>query len=190
MAILFIQHDRFFAARLFTALQSAIKSLEKYHQALALDLPCSNVRRLPFITEEDQIKPSSHYWSRLAPENKYRLLYQAALDDVPDSPIIVKSVQRYNVDPHRLLAAQGLAPKLYYSSTDDNVRYGKRFNIVMDYIDLRRPNILVGNDTAMLVDFDWCAKVATLLKSIVIQVWAGPRCGTRLPYCLVNQNLH
>jgi len=24
--------------------------------------------------------------------------------------------------------------------------------------DLRRPNILVGNDIAMLVDFDWCGK--------------------------------
>ena len=35
-----------FAARLFTALKSAIKNLEKYYQALALGLPCSNVRRL------------------------------------------------------------------------------------------------------------------------------------------------
>jgi len=91
----------------------------------------------PFYYRRGPDQAKFTYWSRLAPENKYRLLYQAALDDVPDSPIIVKSVQRYNVDPHRLLAAQGLAPKLYYSSTDDNVRYGKRFNIVMDYIDLR-----------------------------------------------------
>jgi len=188
VAILFIQHDRFFAARLFTALISAIKSLEKYHQALALDLPCSNVRPIPFITKEDQIKPSSH--TGLALPLKTNTDSCTQQHSMTDSPIIVKSVQRYNVDPHCLLAAQGLAPKLYYSSTDDNVRYGKRFNIVMDYINLRQPNILVGNDTAMLVDFDWYAKVATLLKSIVIQVWAGPRCGTRLPYCLVNQNLH
>ena len=50
-----------FAARLFTALKSAIKSLEKYHQALALGLPCSNSLLLPNM---DQIKPSSH--ARLA----------------------------------------------------------------------------------------------------------------------------
>ena len=179
-----------FVARLFTALKSAIKSLEKYYQALALGLPCSNVRRLPLITEYGPDQTKFTYSSRLAPENKYRLLYPAALDDVPNSPMIVKFVQRYNADAHRLLAAQGLAPKLHYSSTDDNVRYGKRFMIVMDYIDLkpplgrlteqqckrvkdaidilysnqlvfgdlRRPNILVGNDTAMLVDFDWCGK--------------------------------
>jgi len=42
----------------------------------------------------DQIK--FPYSSRLAPENKYRLLYPAALNDMPDSPIIVKFVQQYN----------------------------------------------------------------------------------------------
>jgi len=94
------------------------------------------------------------------------------------------------VNAHHLLAAQGLAPKLHYSSTDDNVHYGKWFMIVIDYIDLkpplghlteqqyncvknvidivysnqlvfgdlRQPNILVGNDTTMLIDFDWCGK--------------------------------
>ena len=178
-----------FVARLFTALRSAIKSLGKYYQVLELGLPCSNVKPFPFITEYGADKTKFTYSSRLG-ENKYRLLYRATLDDVPNSPVIVKFVQRYNADAHRLLAAKGLAPKLHYSSTDDNVRYGKRFMIVMDDIDLkplsgrlteqeykcvkdaidilhsdhlvfgdlRRPNILVGNDTAMLIDFDWCGK--------------------------------
>ena len=105
MGILLIQHDRFFTARLFTALELAIKSLEKYHQALALGLPCSNVRRLPFITEYGPDQTKFPYSSYLASENKYRLLYLAALNDVPNSPIIVKSVQQYNVDAHHLLAA-------------------------------------------------------------------------------------
>ena len=214
-----------FVARLFTALKSAIKSLEKYYQALALGLPCSNVRRLPLITEYGPDQTKFTYSSRLAPENKYRLLYPAALDDVPNSPMIVKFVQRYNADAHRLLAAQGLAPKLHYSSTDDNVRYGKRFMIVMDYIDLKVASlsnnvnvsrmrlisfiqtswylVISGDPTSLLEMIPLCsstligvesqAKLATLLKSIVIQVWAGPRCGTRLPYCLdysVYQNLH
>jgi len=43
------------------------------------------------------------------------------------------------VNAHCLLAAQGLAPKLHYSSTDDNVRYGKWLMMVMDYIDLKPP---------------------------------------------------
>jgi len=95
------------------------------------------VLKLPFINEYGRDKTKFTDSSRLAPENKYRLLYPAALDDVPNSLIIVKFVQRYNAYAHRLLAAQGLAPKLHYSSTDDNVCYGKWFIIVMDYIDLR-----------------------------------------------------
>ena len=48
----------------------------------------------------------------------------AELDDKPDTLIVVKVVQRYNADAHHLLAAQGLAPKLRYCGTDNNVRYG------------------------------------------------------------------
>jgi len=58
---------------------------------------------------------------------------------MPNSPIIIKFVQQYNMDVYHLLAAQGLTPKLYYSSTDDNVHYGKWFMIVIDYIDLKLP---------------------------------------------------
>jgi len=47
----------------------------------------------------------------------------AELDDEPDTLIVVKVVQQYNVDAHHLLAAQGLAPKLQYCGTDNNVRY-------------------------------------------------------------------
>ena len=82
-----------FAARLFTALKSAILSLEKYYQALALGLPRSKVKAHPFITEYGADKIKFTYSSRLATENKYRLLYRATLDDVPNSPIIVKFVQ-------------------------------------------------------------------------------------------------
>jgi len=136
VAILLIQHDRFLRHDFSQHLNQQLK----YYQALALGLPCSNVRPLPFITEYGPDITKFTYSSRLTPENKYRLLYQAALDDVPNSPIIVKFVQRYNTDAHCLLAAQGLAPKLHYSSTDDNVRYGKRLMIVMDYIDLKPPS--------------------------------------------------
>ena len=128
MAILLIQHDRF----LRHDFSQHLNQQSKYYQALALGLPCSNVRPLPLITEYGPDQTEFTYSSRLAPENKYRLLYPAALDDMPNSPIIVKFVQRYNADAHRLLAAQGLVPKLHYSSTNDNVRYGKWFMIVKE----------------------------------------------------------
>ena len=182
-----------FAVQLFTALESAIKSLEKYYKALEQDPQSLTVKEkpFPFITEYGAEKIKFTYSSRLVSEYRYKLLFKATLDNMPNTQIVVKFAERYNTDAHRLLAAEGLAPTLYYSSTDDNVRYGKRFMIVMDYIelqplsnrltkhqyeyvkkaittlhsnhmvfgDLRPPNILVGDNTVMLVDFDWCAEV-------------------------------
>jgi len=91
----------------------------------------------PFITKYGAEKIKFTYLSCLGTEYQYRLLYWATLDDVPNSPIVVKFIERYNVGAYRLLAAQSLAPKLYYSSTDNNMHYGKWFMIVMDYVDLK-----------------------------------------------------
>jgi len=41
---------------------------------------------------------------------------------MPNTQIVVKFSEWYNTDTHHLLAAEGLALKLHYSSTDDNVR--------------------------------------------------------------------
>ena len=178
-----------FAARLFAALRSAISSLKKYYASITPS-QLSTYRPYPFITEYGEQKTKFTYSSRLATEYQHRLLYRATLNGVPSTRIVVKFVEQYNADAHRLLATQSLAPRLHYSSTDDNVRYGKRFMVVMDYVDLKRvsgrltqqqyecvknaidilhskdmvfgdlrwPNILVGNNTAMLIDFDWCGK--------------------------------
>ena len=163
----------------------------------------------------DQIKPSSHTRLALLEKNEYRLLYQATLDDVPNSPIVV-FVQRYNADAHRPLAAKGLAPKLHYSSTDNNVRYGKRFMIVMDYIDLKPLSgrlteqqykcikdaidmttwclVISGDPTSLLAMTLLCSstligvesqtKLATRLKSIVVQAWAGPMMWDQIALCI------
>ena len=216
----FVSTRQDYVARLFTALKSAISSLDKYYKDLAQDLPLAKTSVYPFITEYGAEKIKFTYSSRLGTEYQYRLLYRATLDDVPNSPIVVKFVERYNAEAHRLLAAQSLAPKLHYSSTDDNVRYGKRFMIVMDYVDLkrlagcltnqqhqrlkdainilhsknmvfgdlRRPNIFVGNDTVMLIDFDWCGTAGearyppeiNLDASIGWPLDVGPK---RLMYC-------
>ena len=184
-------------ARLFTALKSAISSLSNYYNALDPNMPLREpfmaVSPYPYITEYGPDKIKFTYTSRFTPDvlnDSHTLLYKATLDDIPNTRIVVKFTHRYNAEAHRLLAAEGLAPRLHYSSTDDNVRYGKRFMVVMDFIDLefpsdyltedqynsikkaidilhsndlvfgdlRLPNILVGNNTAMLIDFDWCGK--------------------------------
>ena len=191
-----------FVARLFTALKSAISSLSNYYNALDPNLPPwnpldslnssipSSVSPYPNITEYGPDKIKFTYVSRFTFQNLYKLLYKATLNDMPNTPILVKFTQRYNAEAHRLLAAEGLAPRLHYSSTDVNVRYGQRFMVVMDFVDLeppsdyliedqynsikkaigilhsndmvfgdlRLPNILVGNNTTMLINFDWCWK--------------------------------
>jgi len=183
-----------FAVRLFTALKSAISSLDKYYKALGQNLRSltakTTVSPFPFITEYGAEKIKFTYSSRLVSEYRYKLLFKARLDDMHNTQVVVKFAERYNVEAHRLLAAEDLAPKLRYSSTDNNIRYGKRWMIVMDYVDLeplsdclteaqykrvkkaikilhssnmvfgdlRPPNILVGGNTAMLIDFDWCGE--------------------------------
>jgi len=184
----FDPNQQVFGARLFAALKSAIQSLEDYYRTL--DLTRSTVSHYPYITGYGAEQTKFTYSSRLANEYRYKLVYKATLNDVSNTPIVVKFVHRYNAFAHRLLAAESLAPKLHYCSIDDNVRYGKRFMIVMDYVDLkplsgrltkkqykriktaldilhanhmvfgdlRRPNVLAGKDTAMLIDFDWCGE--------------------------------
>ena len=179
-----------FVARLFTALKSAISSLSNYYRALKIDSEPSTVSPYPYINEYGPEKIKFTYISRFTFHDSYKLLYKATLDDMLDTPIVVKFTHRYNAEAHRLLAAEGLAPRLHYSSTDDNVCYGQWFMIVMDFVDLeppsgrltedqyksvkkaidvlhsndmvfgdlRPPNILVGNNITMLIDFDWCGK--------------------------------
>ena len=190
----FVSTRQDYVARLFTALKSAISSLDKYYKALGQNLRSltakTTVSPFPFITEYGAEKIKFTYSSRLVSEYRYKLLFKARLDDMHNTQVVVKFAERYNVEAHRLLAAEDLAPKLRYSSTDNNIRYGKRWMIVMDYVDLeplsdclteaqykrvkkaikilhssnmvfgdlRPPNILVGGNTAMLIDFDWCGE--------------------------------
>ena len=183
----FETNEWFFIARLFTTLKTAISRLDNYYNLHVPDLPHSEVGRYPFIAEYGAERIKFTYLNRPYED---KLLYFAKLDDEPDTFIVVKFVQRYNAYAHRLLANQDLAPKLRYCGIDDDVRYGNRFMIVMDYIDLqhsssyltveqynsvekaigilheeeivfgdlRPPNVLVGDASAMLIDFDWCGK--------------------------------
>ena len=187
-----------FAARLFTALKSAISTLADYYKTLEpkSGVPPSISNPYPLITEYGAQKTKFTYLCRLAAvEYPHKLLYKARFDDMPDTQIVIKFVERYNAAAHRHLASCGLAPSLRYSSTEDDKAsslYGGRYMIVMDHVDLepcicigrltqpqyecveqaikifhsekmvfgdfRPQNILVGNDTVMLIDFGWCGK--------------------------------
>ena len=177
----------FLMAQLFTALKAAISRLDNYYKYHVPDLLPSKAVRYPFIAKYGAERIKFTYINHPYQDKP---LYFAKLDDKPDTLVVVKFVQQYNADTHRLLAAQDLAPKLRYCGIDNNMRYGNQFMIVMDYSDLlpsstlltvekynhvekavkilhekdivfgdlRLPNILVGGDSAMLIDFDWCGK--------------------------------
>ncbi|KAG8685675.1 hypothetical protein FRC11_010231, partial [Ceratobasidium sp. 423] len=73
--------------------------------------------------------------SQFAPD---KVVFLAKLrDSSRPTPIVVKFVQSYNVDAHKLLAQAGLAPKLLYDgSMRENERLGPDYRmIVMEYID-------------------------------------------------------
>ena len=129
-----------FVARLFAALKSAISTLADYYKTLEPNsgIPPSISNPYPFITEYGAQKTKFTYLCRLAEKYPHKLLYKARLDDMPDTLIVIKFVERYNVVAHRHLASCGLAPNLRYSSTEDEKAslYGGRYMIVMDYVDL------------------------------------------------------
>ena len=89
MAIHLIQHDRFLRHDFSQHLNQQLKTLKNTTKLLHW-VYRAQMSGASFEYGPDQTNFT--YSSCLAPENKYRLLYQAALDDVPNSPIIVKSV--------------------------------------------------------------------------------------------------
>ena len=55
--------------------------------------------------------------------------------------LVVKFVSRYNALAHRLLAWHGLAPQIYYASTEDTAAptYGGLYMVVMEFFDGETP---------------------------------------------------
>ena len=179
-----------FAARLFSALKSAISTLRTYYRSLYFSNAVVHNEMpdpFPFIQEYESKKFT--YMSRLAPKYPDKLLYKAQLDN---RLMVVKFMSTYHAQDHRLLAEHRLAPPLHYAGTEHagGLMYGGRDMVVMDLIDgkppvdslskcqfeqvkqaitllhshdlvlgnLRSPNILVKDESVMIVDFDWCGK--------------------------------
>ena len=128
-----------FASRLFSALKTAISTLNLYYSDLK-PIPSKTVSQtlisdaFPFITEYGS--RTFTYLSRLAQGYPTKLIFKAHLDD-EDRMVVVKFVSTYNAQAHRILAEHRLAPTLHYAGTDDTgaSMYGGRYMIVMDFIE-------------------------------------------------------
>ncbi|KAI0254034.1 hypothetical protein BJV78DRAFT_1188082 [Lactifluus subvellereus] len=128
-----------FAARLFTALRSAISTLRTYYRSLDFSNAVVQTEMpdpFPFVQEYESKKFT--YLSRLAPEDPGKLLYKARLDN---RLVVVKFVSTYHAQAHRLLAEHRLAPPLHYAGTEHagGLTYGGRYMVVMDFIDGKPP---------------------------------------------------
>ena len=105
----FLRHD--FSQHLYQQLKALKNTTKLLHWVCRAQTSGASL----LLPNMDQIKPSSH--TCLALPLKTNTDSCTRQHSMTNSPIIVKSVQRYNADAHRLLAAQGLAPKLHYWAT-------------------------------------------------------------------------
>lgn len=87
----------------------------------------------------------------------------------PCREIVVKFVQRYNAEAHRLLAAAGLAPDIFYCSAEDPGQSSKVSDlagltmVVMGYIAGKTAHRLYGNQPLPQPIFDQVEKALQIL---------------------------
>ncbi|KAF7980765.1 hypothetical protein HWV62_36811 [Athelia sp. TMB] len=117
------QLDR--TVRVLLALRTSLKSLEAYYKGLDMERG-DEARVFPHFCSypgPDKNPVSFRYLKKLAARSKTKPVFKARVDD--NGPlIVVKFVQRYNSDAHRLLARSNLAPKLLYSGFDEGNTHG------------------------------------------------------------------
>ncbi|KAK0213540.1 hypothetical protein IW262DRAFT_1516901 [Armillaria fumosa] len=128
-------------ARVFQSLRLAIDDLEEYYQKLELPDPPSiqTARYFPDITEystgTEVIK-----FQYLQPLEVYEscMTFLAKLDEAHGrEQVVVKFVQGYGAEAHRLLATKGKAPALKYCgpiSSDGKYWYGSLQMVVMEFL--------------------------------------------------------
>ncbi|KAF8327078.1 hypothetical protein F5887DRAFT_178051 [Amanita rubescens] len=122
-------------ARLFKALSVGLENLKTFYRELKIATKPDLQRMFPFT----RFYPDSlgqqvnfDYCKRLSTTKPVYL----AKSTSDNNQLIVKYVQRYNSNAHRLLASHGLAPQLHYSSLDDpnSKTMGALGVVVMDYV--------------------------------------------------------
>jgi serine/threonine protein kinase len=114
--------------RVLAALGKGITELEKFYKELSIHAPQDSQRFFPFIRQYpvgDRIVRFSYqaYLVQKTAESPSKAIFLATteIEDGGDSrrEIVVKFVQRYNPEAHRLLAIVGRAPELLYCSKED-----------------------------------------------------------------------
>jgi len=178
-------HSRlmFQAAQCFFALRKALPSLRSFYTALDQEaLDCQAPRRqltFPYPTSFTSVDGNT---MQLSYEEKLTSLCYRATVEQQEGYVFVKFCKAYNTDAHRLLAAEGFAPKLLgiRSLTDEWQM------VIMEYVtgyvweeadekphaaleaavlllhkagfvhgDLRSNNVLVVSGSVCVIDFEW-----------------------------------
>ncbi|KAG7440396.1 uncharacterized protein BT62DRAFT_938068 [Guyanagaster necrorhizus] len=128
-------------ARVFQSLRLAIDDLEKYYKELGLSDPHSlqTTCFFPDITEyDDDMKVVRFQYLRPLEIDAACVTLLAKLDEAHgEEQVVVKFVERYGAEAHRLLASKGKAPALKYCgpiSSDGKYWYGSLQMVVMGFL--------------------------------------------------------
>ena len=131
-------------ARVMYALQKNVVRLRNYYTGLSLvtaspdELPprfCPSVRE---YRDEDQSLVEFKYRRPLEDHPACVTFLAETVEERPKS-VVVKFVQRYGEEAHRILAREGMSPKLFYyggiGARDGDPSYGALRMVVMEYIE-------------------------------------------------------
>ena len=128
-------------ARIMWALRTALEQLEKYYRDVR-EPPNRRVRYFPLATEyrKDGRTVKFEYTDFLKSPGESCVAFLARECDDPTRTIVVKFVERYGEEAHRLLAGEGLAPALLYygdiwHSGPERHGCGARKMVVMEYVE-------------------------------------------------------
>ena len=184
----FETNEWFLMARLFAALKTAISRLDDYYKLFVPDLPLlEEVGRYPFIAEygAERIKftyinrpyqDKLLYFAKLDDEPdtlivvKFVQQYNADAHHLLAAQDLAPNLRYCGIDDNvrygnqfmivmdysDLLSSSTLLTVKQYNRVEKAIKILHEKDMVFG--DLRLPNILVGGDSAMLIDFDWCGK--------------------------------
>jgi hypothetical protein len=139
-----------FVTRILVSLRTGITELEQFYQDLASSVHHSrpdSQRFFPFVREYPSELGTVTFSYTAFLTNPPKTIFRAVTSSPPGQEIVVKFVQRYNVEAHRILEAAGFAPKLFYSSTEDlnPANHPGLKMVVMEHIDGETAHELYGD---------------------------------------------
>ena len=146
--------------RILASLGTGIAELKEFYNNLKHDPPQDPQRFFPFIRHysvgEHVLRFSYRdYLMPKTPEGPSRAIFQA-IETESRREIVVKFVQRYNAEAHRLLASADRAPELLYCSMEDpnSPDLAGLIMVVMKYIDGKTAYQQYGNQQLSQPIFD------------------------------------